>query len=95
MADDTVIGHCPKCFTKQRMILRSIMAQYKGRKQIAPPHYQLICPVCGIVYDELDLATIFDKDFEAHAIHLGKYAELDLYRRGLYKYKLHYRDDDD
>ena len=94
MTDNTLIGHCPKCFTKQRLTLRGIMAQYKGRKQIAPPHYQLICPVCGIVFDELDLVTIFDKDFEAHALHLHKYAELDLYRQGYYRHKLRYRDDD-
>lgn len=95
MTDYGMLGRCPKCYKKQRLILRSILAKYKGRKQIAPPHYQLICEDCGIVLDEQDLTTLNDKEFEAHALHLGKYAELDLYRRGYYNRKTHYKDNDD
>ncbi len=91
MTEERTIGHCPKCFKKQReMILKSFMAVYKNRKLIQPPHYQLICPDCGVVLDEEELSVLFDKEFEAHALHLGKLKELEEYRQG--KYRLHWRD---
>ena len=86
--DFTIIGHCPKCFKKFRNLTeRHILSVVKNRKLIKPAHVQLICPDCGVVLDEEDYAVFLEKEFTAHAIHVGRPEEIERYKQGLWKIK--------